>query len=354
MIVLRFVSVATRKNTPPRTLPALLTHALVAFTRDYEGSPDVPRLVVFSNMLRVIDDNGVDIKALPGLARISQRAVRVALRDLERDGWLTVKPVKKTKGLKIARLTAAGQRARDAGHAQIGSIEQDWPARYGKKRIGDLRAWLQALVRQIDVELPHYPTGYGQGDSSFTGGNYVAADPGPPRIPGHGEEWPIVLRNDPDAVSTLPLPALLSQALVAFTIDYDSDTESVFGGLGGAVTFFRFVGDAGMPLGEASQIGDVIGTGRSNLERHRLVDVEPGKPHGAGRLVTLTSRGKRVRDGYPGRVAEIEQNWRANHGAKIIDGLRKTLEALDDRLENDLPDFPDTNTWLRRPRANKR
>ena len=284
---------------------------------------------------------------------MSQRAVRVATRDLEHRGWLVVEPVQEKRGLKIARLTNAGRLARDAGRVRVESTEQDWLNHYGKTRIGDLRSSLQTLISQIDVELPHYPTGYGQGDSSVTGGNYIPEDPGPPRIPGHGQEWPVVMRSDGGTESTLSLSALLSQALMAFTIDYDSDAEGVFGGLGGAVTFFRFVGNEGMPLGEASRIGDVTGTGRSNLERHRLVVVEAGRHRADERLVTLTSRGRRVRDTYPVLVVEIERRWRAQYGAKLIDDLRTSLEALDDQLENGLPDFPDTSGWLRRPRKQR-
>ena len=38
---------------------------------------------------------------------------------------------------------------------------------------------------------------------------------------GHGNDWKPVERAEGDTVSTLPLTALLSQALMAFTIDYE-------------------------------------------------------------------------------------------------------------------------------------
>ena len=120
-------------------------------------------------------------------------------------------------------LTPSGKRARDLGQAHQESTEQQWGTRYGKTRVKKLRQALQSLVMQFDIELPHYPTSYGQGDPSMTGGAYVPADPGPPRIPAHGTEWPVVLRTDPDAVQDLALTALASQALTAFTIDYDHD-----------------------------------------------------------------------------------------------------------------------------------
>ena len=331
-------------------LPSLLSHVLIAFSRDYADSGNgLPSLAVLSNILRVIEDGGVGYKELPSLGRISRRAVRIATQFLEGDGWLAVEPAA-GKGPKIVRLTPIGKQARAVGQAHHKSTEWEWATRYGKTCITKLRDALGALVKQVDIELPHYPTGYGQGDISMTGGHYIPAESGPPRIPAHGQEWPVVLRGNRDLVSELPLTALISQTLTAFTIDYDHDVETQSGGLQGAVTFFRFVGDEGVPLGKASQIGDVTGSGRSTLERHGLVIVEPGTRRDEQRLVTLTSRGRRVRDKYPTLVFDVERRWRSLLGANLIDDLRESLEALDDKLDDDLPDFPDTNGWLRRPR----
>ena len=231
--------------------------------------------------------------------------------------------------------------------------EQQWETPHGKTRVKKLRDALRALVMQFDVELPHYPTSYGQGDTSMTGGAYVPAEPGPPRKPAHGAEWPVVLRDDRDAVSNLGLTALASQALTAFTIDYDEDADSLLGGLHGAVTFLRLVAGTSMRLGEASKIAGVNGTGRSGFERHGLVTVE-SKPRGGGeRLVALTPLGKRACDRYPTRVVDIEKRWRSQFGSRLIKDVRASLEALDGRLSNDLPDFPDVSGWLRRPNSRR-
>lgn len=311
----------------PETLPALLSHSLAALEADYEDG-HAPPLVVWSNVLRVLGDGHVHVRDLPALSRMSVRAVRISNQFLERDGLLTIAD-------KVVRLTTSGSRALQNGQDRIDAIASTWPI--------SLRDALEKVVRGIDVELPHYPTGYGQGDSSFTGGDSIPAEPGPPRIPAHGMEWPVVLR-DVAAVGELPLSALLSQALIAFTIDYDAPGEGVFGGLNTAVRFFRHVPDTGITLAEAKQSGGVSGTGRSNFERHRLVTVDNG-------VVVLTPRGKRVRDAYPARAFAVEAEWCGRFGTSAIDGLRHELEALDIKGQ---PDFPDTNTWLRRNRARVR
>ena len=83
---------------------------------------------------------------------------------------------------------------------QLEAAERAWRDRFGTTFVEDLRAALVGRVQRVDVELPHFPTGYGQGDSSMTGGAFVPGESGPPRIPPHGEEWPVVLREDREAV----------------------------------------------------------------------------------------------------------------------------------------------------------
>ncbi len=311
------------KDSTTKTLPELLSHALGDFESNYDDG-NRPPLVVWLNVLRVLNGEGVPVRDLPRRSIMSVRAVRVATRNLERAGLLRVVD-------KVVSLTESGTQAFRTGQSRIAQVTPIWPI--------SLHEILHDIVRGIDVELPHYPTGYGQGDSSFTGGDWIPAQAGPPRIPAHGQEWPVVRRDD-EAVTTATLPALLSQTLIAFTIDYDTTAEGVFGGLNSAVRFFRHVPDAGIPLAEAKQSGDVSGSGRRNFERHRLVTVSNG-------LVQLTPRGKRVRDAYPTRALDVEAEWRGRFGAPTVDGLRRELEAL---AIEDQPDFPDTNTWLRRPR----
>ena len=305
-------------------LPVLLSHALGEFEAHYDAGDALPPLVVWSNVLRPLAAGPLTLKEFPRASMLSIRAVRVATRAAEGEGLLAIAE-------KAATLTPSGERAFLAGGRQIETLATSWPA--------SLSVRLLEILREVDVELPHFPTGYGQGDSSFTGGPYVEGQPGPPRIPAHGEEWPVVLR-DPALVEDLPLPALLSQVLIAFTIDYDTEARGVFGGLNNAIRFFRHLPDSGIPLAHAKETGDVTGTGRSNFERHRLVYVESG-------TVFPTDRGRAVRDAYPARAFEIEAEWRERFGADRVDGLRVELEALE--IERRV-DFPDTNGWLRKPR----
>lgn len=333
-----------RATRPP--LSALLTRPLLAFDRDYDemrGNEPVPSLAMWSNCMRELDEDGVDLRELPARTVISQRALRDASRHLIRRGWVHVEPVTGVRGRKDVYPTSQGRSAIDAGRRFVESIEEAWNARLGK-RIASLRASLQALVQQFDLELPHYPTSYGQGDVSITGGSYVPGSAGPPRIPPHGEEWPIVVRDPQRSVAVLSLSALLSQVLTAFAIDYESQG---LGTLTTAANFLRLLGDDGMRLGDTPPGTDVSGSGRSGLERHGIVRVGPGSPK-RDRLVRLTRRGARHRDAYESLAVKVERDWRAAFGNPAVEALRGALDALDNEWDDDLPQFPSISAWLRR------
>ena len=90
----------------------------------------------------------------------------------------------------------------------------------------------------------------------------------------------MVLRDPQSDVSDLPLPALLSKVLAAFTIDYERER---LGWLGPASNLLQFIDDDGTTLGRAAASG-VKGNGKSLLERHLVVVVEPGKPSDMNRM----------------------------------------------------------------------
>ena len=330
-------------------LPILMSHILHAFVRDYAASSNqLPSAPMLNNVLRVVGSPGVSYNQLGRHSILSDRVVRVAIRFLEEDGWLTTYPSGVGRD-KLIQLTPEGKRARARGLRRQTATERKWEGSFGNQQLQDLRTALAAVVQHLDVELPHYITSYGQGDPSITGGGYVPAELGPPVIPAHGNEWPVVPRKDEVSVANLPLIALLSQALAAFTIDYDESVETVMGGLHGVTTFLRSLGKYGMPLSEAKKIADVNGTGRAGLERHGLVVVKAeAGARGNQRTVFLTALGRRVCNRFSGRLVEIEHHWSHRYGSKVVELLRSTLESMDQQLDTSFPDYPETREWIQR------
>jgi hypothetical protein len=295
-----------------RTLNVLLARALIALTRAFEqagaGTDGVPSLPAWAGMLRVIDEQGVDQRDIPHLARISTRVVVAWLKVTERSGWTAA------AGDKRVALTAAGVTARTKWAQLPATVEAAWAKQVGS--LDELRSALAAIVEQLPLELPHYPIPYGTADPSITGGRP------------HGQDWRPVPRADGDTTTGLPLHALLSQALVGFTIDVESRG---IGPLAAAINVLCRVGVEGRPLAEIPKSVGLTGTGKSGTERHGLVTVN-------NKRATLTPLGKRVVEAYPRAVADVEASWDEQFSAKNVAALRTALAALP--TDDTLPDHP--------------
>lgn len=340
--------IATLSETP---LATLLGRALGAFAHHYDSARgedrSIPQLAVWANALRAIDAEGTDQRQLGRRAVISKRVAEVVVSRLERRGRVSVEattvPGRRGKA-RIVRLTPDGRAARNAAVRLVDTVQEDWRQRFGNDGIVQLREALASVVDRLPVELPHHVTGYGAGDPSVTGGDYVLEDPGPPRIPAHGQDWPVVLREPGSPAADLPMPALLSQVLAAFAIDYERER---LGDLQTVSNFLRFVGDDGVTLERAQALGGVSGNGKTLHERHLDVVVEAGRARDKDRRVYLTPKSRRMRDAYPHLVTEIEQRWCEEYG-DAVPAMRSALQAMNERFDDDLPDYPDTNGWIHR------
>ncbi|MDE0190079.1 MAG: hypothetical protein OXQ90_01875 [Gammaproteobacteria bacterium] len=347
------LQVGRRPNAPlsEPPLPTLLGRALGAFAHHYDSARgedrSIPQLAVWANALRTVDAEGTDQRELGRRAVISKRVAEVVVSRLERRGRISVqaKSVPGRRGkARIVHLTPDGSAARNAAARLIDTVQADWRQRFGNNGIVQLREGLSSVVDRLPVELPHYVTGYGAGDPSVTGGDYVLEDPGPPRLPAHGQDWPVVIREPGSAVADLPLPALLSQVLAAFAIDYERER---LGHLSVVSNFLRLVGDEGVTLERAQALGGVSGNGKTLHERHLDVVVEPGRTRDKDRRVYLTPKSRRMRDAYPQLVNEIEQRWCEEYG-DAVPAMRSVLNTMGEQFDDDLPDYPDTNRWIHR------
>ena len=334
---------------PLSPLFVFLSHAFETLCRCYACiGPDggsTPSLGVWSNVLRPFEARVLEQPELIRRTVVSRRAVRALVRDLERRRWLEVD--KPARGKSLLRLTATGRRAREAGARLVEAAEAEFTARFGADRTARLREALIGIVDQLEIELPWHLTGYGLADSSLTGGDHVPAQPGPPRVPAHGADWPVVPKDPAADVSAQPLTALLSKALAAFRIDYEWGMRGHGTGLDFIANFLQFVDDDGVDLATASARGGVTGNGRSAVERHLVVVAEPTRGRGATRRVYLTPKGRQARDTYLHLVAKVEKEWGCRFGDCVTD-LRDALASLDPDLDADLPNYPSSTDWLHR------
>ena len=163
--------------------------------------------------------------------------------------------------------------------------------------------------------------------------------------------------------SRLPLSTLLSQALIALTIELDNEFERRFENAGGGARVtsltmwsnrLRFVG-AGVTVGELiAAVGLPKQQALSRLggvERWRYVSIgasgssQKREGYGSARGtrdgwdVRYTPAGKRAAAIWPALPDEIERRWRERFGAAEIDELVGALRAVDEAIGVELPDF---------------
>jgi hypothetical protein len=175
----------------------------------------------------------------------------------------------------------------------------------------------------------------------------------------------------------LPLSALLSQTLVAFTIELDNEFERQMGEAGcpGArlslvvwTNLIRFLADGAIPVRELTsralgpqervklQLGCLERWGfvalQTDAADNRTVPSRARKQNdreqrrdgwGSGRairadcLVHLTAKGLTAAKTWQPLTLAIERRWRARFGDEVIDRLRESLQAVVAKRDVELP-----------------
>jgi hypothetical protein len=172
-----------------------------------------------------------------------------------------------------------------------------------------------------------------------------------------------------NVASALPLPALLSQVLLAFTIEFDNEFErlmphrTAIGGLSDPevrnapwltslvmwANVMQFVGEAGITAGELPRRSRItkenLRTSLSGLNRWGYVAVKSAMSAGGPKtpkdqsVIRSTNGGREAQEIWRPLAEEIEQRWDARFGKANIEKLRTALEELIERFDVDLPEF---------------
>ena len=141
-------------------LYALLSRTLLAYAVDFERESPLS-LALSANVVRVLDEEGVLVRDLPGASGISKEATSMALTYLVKSRHVAVEGT--TAGTKSARLTPDGRAARALFPALHADLEKQWCARFGGDTVRGLRSSLERLLAQRDVlanGLEPYPDGW--------------------------------------------------------------------------------------------------------------------------------------------------------------------------------------------------
>ena len=315
-------------------LSALLSQVLVAFTIEFDNEferqmphrttnhpstagslygPWLVSLVMWSNCMRFVSDDGITAGELERLAR-----TKTNLNGMERWGYVVVKPdpagsrAKPPRSQWVIRPTAKGRQARETWRPLFGAIEQRWQERFGEDEIRHLREALCALVSQFEVELPdclpilHY-------------GLLNAPPGGGPPTPAARQE----------SVDTLTLAALLSRALLAFAIEFERENDL---SLAICANVVRVLDENGVRVSDLPRLSGVskeaISMALGILQKKRAAAVKPDPAASRLKLACLTPQGRAAQDRYRQLVAIIEQRWQTRFGKDTVRGLRERLEPL--------------------------
>jgi DNA-binding MarR family transcriptional regulator len=159
----------------------------------------------------------------------------------------------------------------------------------------------------------------------------------------------------------VPLPTLLSQALVAFTIEFDNEFEhrgptwTTAGGRPGSgqgtwltsmamwLNCMRYAGEQWMPVRELVRLARTE-SNFDGMRRWRYIDLQPApdetraKPPIGDLLVRATARGWKAREVWQPLDGVIEERWAQRFGGEQVDTLKTSLAGLVAGLGADLPD----------------
>jgi hypothetical protein len=320
-----------------RPISALLSQVLVAFTLEFDNEferrmiearyPGSLSLVVWTNLMRFVSQGGVPIRDLAARALSSEAQIKFPLGCLERwrfvvlgaeptderavpvrmhrqagrilrDGWGSGRGIRSGW---IVHLTEKGRTACEIWPPLFELIERRWEARFGEDAIGRLREVLEAAAGQLDLELPQalpFHSGLGQA--------YAARVPHPK--------------------GGLPLPALLSQLLLQFTLEFDRESQVP---LMLCANTLRVLSERPTPVADVARLtGASPETSGIGWQMKPYVALEPGPAGSRGKLVHLTPRGLSAQRKYHELTAQIGKQWDARFGKDIMDGLRERLVNL--------------------------
>jgi hypothetical protein len=281
-----------------------------------------PSLLLWSNALRVVGDDGVLLGEAHKAARVSRRAMRTMLQMPQ---WFVTEPGRGSRGGHIVHLSDDGSSGLDAGYKRFEVVEGAWRDRFDGNAVDRLRSSLCHVVSGLPLELPWYPVPYGPADGSVDGGL---------GRPGHGADWPVLVRDGEsgDAVSSLPLSALLSQIFLAFAMDVEDASNASMLSL---VAKLALITAHGVPL-------EILPQGFAwpgDLPTLGLAVVEPDPSRPRKKLIRLTREGVAMRAEMESHVAAVEADWRARYGAPTIDSLRTALAVVVRELDPTVPDY---------------
>ena len=291
-------------------------------------------LVVWANLTRFVAEGAISVRNLAARALAPDKQIKFELGCLERWGFVALEPdladgrpvptaVHRQSGRELregwgsgrgiragwlVRLTSKGLTAGEIWPPLFVAIERRWETRFGEEEIRRLRHALQDVADQLDFESPlGLPLSW-EGTKEF-----------PPRVTRGG---------DP-----LPLPALLSQLLLTFRLEFDRESPA---SLEMCANTLRVLGKKPIRVAEIPRLtGGSPETTAIGWQIKPYVVVNRDPTASRGKVVCLSPRGLAAQETYHRLIAQIEKRWEERFGKEQIGRLRQLLQSLFERRSGD-------------------
>ena len=327
----------------PLPLSALLSHALVAFTIEFDNeaehrmqhrttrhgasggslhAPWLTSMVMWLNCMQFVDEKGITVRELEQRAR-----TKTNLAGMLRWGYIAVESSSSRTGGKrprndaVLRCAPGGRIAQQVQEPLFAEIEKRWRDRFGDEAVDQLRESLWEVARQFDAELPDclpilkyglFSEGPISEKASGSGGGDGAGDPG-----------------------RLKLPVLFSRVLLAFALEFEAESEL---SLAISANVLRVLDEKGVRVRDLPRLSGVskesIAVAMGILRKMGLAVVGADPSGDTAKVIRLTPAGRAAREEYHERVVEIEEHWRPRCGKDAISALRGSLERVVGKSES--------------------
>jgi len=323
-------------------LSTLLSHILVAFTIELDNEferrlgnagPRVVSLVMWSNFMRFVGD-GITVGELPIVAGLPKARMLSTLGGMERWRYVVVGPERageppeakrdewgSARGLRsdwVVRLSPTGRKAQEIWQPLLGDIERRWEERFGADTIAELSGSLETIIGRLDIQLPEYLPIVGSSNGMTAGLSPL--------------ERRGTTVGDGDTVSCLHLPALLSQVLLAYTLDFEDESEL---SLPLSANFMRVLDETGVTVRDLPFVARVSKEATSMaltfLAKTGYVVVEADSV--GTKRVRLTPKGREAQESSHRLHLEVEDSWETRFGADDVRRLRASLQLLLDQRD---------------------
>jgi hypothetical protein len=314
----------------PVPLSTPLSQLLIAFTIEFDNEfdhrmveADVGRrlpisMTMWSNFLRFVGD-GITVSDLVEAAGIPKSKTLSTVGGMERWRYVFLRPDSEPKrdgwgskrGLRgewIVRPTPVGRKTQEIAPPLFGEIEARWEQRFGADTVETLRHALRAVIDGLDIDLPEYLPIVGSANGMRTELEHRTRD----ATPSH-------------------LSALLSQVVLAYTVEYERLSEL---SLPLTANFVRVIDDTGL---DVRDIPATAGVSKEATAMAVKYLAKTGYATADGKLVRLTPTGLQAQGTAPDLHARVERAWRSRE-------LRKATQAILDQqtpLSEGLRPYPE-------------